>query len=185
LKLQYLGGDTAIGKETLMTKSVKRWIIAVALLALPALAARADSAADAKKAIQAQYNKCNAAAARKDSKGVTSVYTKDRVAVTSKGVTSSVSDETAQMEQIFQAATSVAVSTTITGISVKGNTAIVNVKEHGKIVLLNPKTMANSNMVEDAISIDTWVKTGGTWLEKKSVEKSVKATLDGKPVSAQ
>ena len=163
----------------------RKWysILVVAFLALPLTGSKADSTADAKRAIQAQYDKSNAAAAKKDSKGVTSVFTKDRVSVTSKGVTTSIQDEKKQMEQVFSAAQSCVVTSTILSVSLTGSQAKVRVKEHGKIVLPNPKTMVNSNLVEDSIREDTWIKSGGAWLEKKSVEKSSKVTIDGKEVA--
>jgi hypothetical protein len=152
-----------------------------AVIAAPAV--RADSTAGAKKAIQAQYDKMNAAAARKDSKGILAIMTKDHTGVTQGGQTFTLDQETAQMQQIFTAAKSLNGVSKITSIALKGSTATVQVSETDKVVMPNPNTGKTSTMTMSSVSTDTWIKKGSVWLQQKSVQKSQKVSVDGKAVN--
>ena len=169
----------------MINRSCKRLFLAgvAACLLAPALQVKAETAAQVKKAIQAQYDKGNAAVAKKDSKALVATYTTDRISIDDKGVKHTVAEELQQMKQVFAMAQSLSGTTTIVSITVKGYTAIVQVKESDKVVMANPQTHATSTMVMDSVSDDTWVKNGATWLQKKSVAKSQKTTLDGKAIT--
>ncbi len=147
-------------------------IAMAAVCAVAPLYASADAASDAKKAIRAQYDRSDAAASRKDSKGVIAIYTKDRVSVTQNGSKGSIDSEKDQMDKVFQLAQSVTIKTTITSVSVNGSTATVRAKQTGLVKIQNPQTKQNTQLTIESVMEDTWVKSKGIWLEKRSVEKS-------------
>src|SRR5579862_5822809 len=147
--------------------NLKRWYPALAAVCLivPALRVNADTAAEAKKAIQAQYDKIDLASARKDAAGVMACFTKDRV-YTRKGVKQTPDEERKHMAEDFAIFKSLSAKTAITSITIKNSTAVVHAKEHGAAVSANPNTDGTSPLVIDAVYVDTWIKRGGTWLQK-------------------
>ena len=142
----------------------------------------ADPTSDARKAIQAQYDRANAAAAKKDIKGNIAIFTSDRISVDEKGTTLTLAQYRKLNSALFSSAASISASSTIENISAKGDTATVRVKEHGKLVIINPQTKQASTLVIDSVSDDIWVKRSGMWLQKRSVEKSANTVLDGQHV---
>lgn len=165
---------------------IRRAVPIVLLLSLLActVAASADKTADAKKAIQAAYNAENAAAARKDLKGIFASYAPDYVEVSQTGRTTTLTEEKTKARQALSLVKSAKANSVIQKIKLKGKQAVVSVKEHNELVVDNPRTGQPAKMVIDSVSEDTWTKSGKSRLKKRSKTISEKATANGEPLSA-
>lgn len=166
-------------------RSSKIALCGAVLLSLSVGAVHADPTADARKAIQAQYDVSNAATVKKDVKAAISIYTPDRTIVDSKGKSTNMDVVKAQITAIFAQAASFKANSAIQTIKLTKDTAAVRVKEHGVVILPNPATKKSTTLVLDSVSDDTWVKTGKVWLQKLSKLVSQSVKQDGKPLPVQ
>jgi len=156
-------------------------VLLISAASMPSMAV-ADATSDAKKAIQAAYDKADAAGARKDLEGSTVYYTPDFVYTGEDGKSFQLAFIKAQMKRYFQAAKSVQSKSTITGLKLKGNSATVTVHEVGHFVLANPQKPDQTRKLDvEANAEDLWVKTAKGWQVKKSKAISTKQWVDGKP----
>ena len=144
-----------------------------------------DAAAEARKQIQAAYNREIAAAARKDASGVLANVTADYKSISANGQTVTADTLRQRLPIIFASAVSVKGTSTITKFALKGNQADVQVKEHGIIVLMNRQTKKRSKLEIHDLSRTLWVKTPSGWKKKLSRTISSKQSLDGKPLPPQ
>jgi ketosteroid isomerase-like protein len=156
---------------------------AALLIACPSL--HADPPADAKKAIQQNYNAMNAAMAKKDINATMSYFNPDFVQITQAGkqirlaeMRSGLAEMTTQMKG-FQATTVVS-KVTLDGA---GKTASATVRNTLKMTMVNPQTNKDARVVATEDSVDTWVKTTKGWRLKLSKTSKTTQTIDGKPVS--
>jgi hypothetical protein len=154
-----------------------------ALFLLGAAPAGADTAAQARSAIQATYNKMNAAAAKKDAAAIIAVHDPGYTSIDKSGQKQTLSSLKVLLSQIFQVAKSIKATTTIQSCTLKGSTASVATKEHAEIVAaINPQDRTKtSTLVSDGTSQDTWVKTAKGWRLKMQKSTSMTQTVDGKP----
>src|SRR5258708_29881 len=113
-------------------------VLAAAAAMAPAQPLLAESSADARKAIQAAYDKSNAAAAKKDIAGTLAHHVPDFTTTDEKGKTHTLAEMKGQLTQIFQIAKEVHASTTIQSFSLKGNSATVKIEDHATIMMSNP-----------------------------------------------
>jgi hypothetical protein len=144
--------------------------------------ARADATSDARKAIQAAYDKSNAAAAKKDLAGVLASHASDFTYTDKSGKKQDLSAMKTQMGQVFQASKEISGKSVIQSISLKGGSATVTVDETGSMVLVNPQNPDQTVKLEvEAKSEDLWAKTGKGWRIKSSREISSKQLINGKP----
>lgn len=145
---------------------------------------KADATADARKVIQANYNKADSAMARKDVNTVIAMYTPDAVSVSKEGKEASLADLKTSFGQLLPMAKSIKSTTTIEKLVLKGKEAFATIKEHAEILLSNPKKPSGSDKyVADATGEDTWVQTAKGWLIKKSKNLTMKQFLNGTAVS--
>ncbi len=142
----------------------------------------ADATSDARKSINAIYQKQATALNHKDLDGAFNNMTPDYVSIDLKGHKSTAAVSRQAAAPILAAAKSVHASVTVTQFSLKNNLALVTVKETLTLSLTNPQTQKTVAIVDTSVSKDTWVKTKSGWLEKRSQSISDKATQDGMPV---
>ena len=151
-----------------------------ALLSLAVVSSAADTAAEARKQIQASYNRENAAAVRKDTSGVVANMTSDYTSTDLRGQKVTVEQIRQALPSMFASAVSIKARSKITGLTLKGTQADVVVNEHAEIVLVNPRTRKRSKLVVDEVYQTLWVKADGAWKKKRSKTLSSKQLLDGK-----
>ncbi len=132
------------------------------------VSAVADGTAETKKAIQAQYDKMDAALAKKDLSGYVKFCSKDFVNIDEKGQKAGLEATKAQMKQIIDASTAFKSNSAILKLTAAGKSAIVRVKQHVACTINAPGAPAPQKLVIDAESEDTWNKTGSGWLIAKS-----------------
>jgi ketosteroid isomerase-like protein len=146
--------------------------IAAICLIVSALHVSADTVSEATKAIQAQYDRQDAAASRKDAQGVLDTFTKDRVYRDKDGNKITVEEQRQHMTEDLYVMKSCSVASRIVSISIKGVAAAVRVKHHIVASAEIPGRNADDNLIGDMVYDDVWINTGGVWLQKHSVEKS-------------
>ncbi len=149
--------------------------------------AKADDSASAKKAIQAQYSKLEAAAAKKDVQGMTAHLAPDFESVGLDGKTVKASEFKVRLDTALQSVKSINDVTSITKLTLKGDRATVFVKNTVSLLYINPSTKKRSRAVIERASDTQWEKKSGIWLERRSKTLAMKQTVDGKeiPMSAK
>jgi ketosteroid isomerase-like protein len=164
----------------------RRFFCSIALASLLAGATLskgfADATADAKKQIQAEYNKIDAAAAKKDVKGMTASMTSDFVDTNEKGEKTALKDLREKMGQVLAMTKSLKIKTTVEKVTLKGSTATASVKQTADISQLPPNVKTPVKMHSDETLTSVWVKSGAGWKIKSSKTNTSKQTLDGKPM---
>jgi hypothetical protein len=160
-----------------------RSILLIAILSAPGSRALAvDAAAEARKQIQAAYNRENAAAARKDTSGVIANMTPDYRNTDLRGQTATVDQIRQSLPRLFASAISLKARSVVNKITLKGDQADTVVNEHAELMLFNARTRKPSRLVIDEVYQTLWVKTGGGWRKKRSKVLSSTQKLDGKRV---
>lgn len=142
---------------------------------------RADAAADARKTIQAAYDKENAAAAKKDLEGAFASVAPDFMAGDQQGHQASLRDLKPQMQTVFQNSTTLKATTVITKFVFKGNQATVTTKNRTLMNLKAPKGGKPSKATVDSVEEDLWVKNGSRWVRRVATFLSQTMTKNGKP----
>ncbi len=148
-----------------------RNMLAVAVLLTVSSAALADTPAQARKAIEADYVKIAAALSHKDLDAAFAYETPDYVAVSKNGTQLKRDDSHKMMRQI-SFADKVKVRATIVTFALKGNIATVRHRGHIEASIMNPQTNQATKVSLDALTEDTWTKGSGKWLLKRSQELS-------------
>lgn len=156
---------------------------ALGVFVLLATVVWANATADARKAIQAIYDSHNAAVARKDLDGALAHRTQDYVSIGAKGDRKSLEQSRQVLRRLFAAMEWAQGSSVIQKITLKDDTAIVLVKEKGRLVLANPQTGQKATLDINGLSRDVWVRRQGRWLVKQSQNLQSKITRNGQPVS--
>ncbi len=158
-------------------------IALVALLGGSCLApAMADATADAKKEIQALYDKMDVAAAKKDVKGMTASLDPNYVAISAQGQKMTLQQMKGQLTQIMTMLKEIKTKTVILKIALKGKTATVNTKQSLTSNGTNPQSQQAMKLEVRDTSTNTWVKSGTTWKLKETKSLSSKQFLNGKPI---
>jgi hypothetical protein len=138
--------------------------LAVCLVIPAGSVARADTSAQARKQIQANYNSQNAAMARKDLKG-TLAHTDP--AFVGKGLTGDPQTykmRVASLPHLFQITKSVRITSRIQKIVLHGDTADVQVQANTMVTVVDPKTgKVRKHLTFDTIE-DRWVKRPRGWM---------------------
>ena len=146
------------------------------------LSAVADTAQDqARKAIQANYVKRDAAASRKDANAYWSLRTDNFVWISKNGKRKTAKQLKPETVKMFNAAESLNGRAIIQKFTLKGDTATVLVKDSGTIVIPVSKTRKNVIKVAETAS-DTWIKRNGKWLQSQSKALTAVVTINGKAV---
>lgn len=164
---------------------MNRFSVFLLALLTASSSAAGDATSDAKKQIQAAYNRENAAAARKDAAGVLANLTSDYKSVSAGGQSVTAKTLRERLPVIFANAISIKGKSTITKLTLKGNQADVQVKEHGVLTLMNRQTRKPSKLEIHDVSQTLWLKTKSGWKKKQSRTISSKQSLDGRPLPQQ
>ncbi len=145
-------------------------------------AAKADDAVSAKKAIQAMYTKVEAAAEKRDLKGMMVHLAPDYEETGPDGVVVKMPAIKANMERVLKQVKTLHISAVITKITVKGDKATVLNKDTVNMVATNPQTKKEMKLVLEETNEAQWEKKSGAWLEKRSKTLTMKQFLDGKEI---
>ena len=171
-----------------MQRAIRRIIAAAIMLApggVASVCAQADTAADARKMIQAVYTKRDAAEQKKDLEGSLSSLAPDFVFEAKDGQRGDAKLLKRRLTPLIMLMQSVKSKSEITKFAFKGKDAKATVKAHLEMLVLNPQTQVPQRVVADATSEDLWTKTATGWLQKKMTTKSETASLNGKSISEQ
>ena len=153
-----------------------RLIIPTALILGVSLASavKADTAAQARKAIQAAYDQQDAAQARKDLNATFAHCAPEFKDISKDGRVVTLTQARASLTQAYAMAKSIKVRTTIADLHLTGNKAIVTTKQHAVVTLVNPRTSRTMTLMDDEVDQDTWVKRSNRWWATES--KTLKET---------
>ena len=138
------------------------------MLATPLLGKPAAKAPDARRELQAIYNKINAAAARKDVDGVYAYDADDCTFVDRRGRVHDASDGRQELEEVMEVIDSLKVTSTIQGFVGTDTEATVTVKDHAVARLANATSGRAVRFTGDAVSRDYWAYTAQGWRRKHS-----------------
>lgn len=156
------------------------------LMILPALAAPANTLADARKALQANYNDRDAAVCRKDVDGALAHYAPEFVGIGMAGKSHDLKEERADFVKTFTTLNprTSDIKTTIGKLALaKASTeAAATVSRHGVLLIVDPQTKLNNVLVLDGTYQDTWAKRAGVWRLTREQTVSLKATMNGQPL---
>ena len=154
----------------------------VTLAHLTGMPASADSNADVKNAISAQYMKIITSIQKSDVKTAGSVYARDFTRTDHDGRDFTLQETLTGMTQTMKSVSNGKMAVTITHVSVAGSSATVKIKFRLTCKVARGKSTGFQNMILDETDTDTWVKTEGKWLLKSEKENSSITTVDGKKV---
>jgi hypothetical protein len=153
------------------------------LVSLFALAAASSSNADFKKWLTGFSKQVSAAFAKKDAAFFERISTPDFSYTDSAGRKEDKKTSMANMRQMFAMSDSVQAEFKVLSVSVKGNTARANVDGHFVTVMKPGEDGKKHTMDMTTHTMETYKKSGKTWLIQKIVEtRPGKALMDGKPV---
>jgi uncharacterized protein (TIGR02246 family) len=165
-----------------------RGFVAISLVSFFALqgtclvfAAANQATTEARKAIQAAYNRRNAAMAKKDLKTVWSSMAKNYVSISKDGRRLSGAQLRAMMTPFLMGIKSAKGTSTIRRVTLQGNAATVEVAENGTVVGVHPQSKQEVVTRTNSRSLDKWVKVNGRWLIVQSKTLSESMTVNSKP----
>lgn len=148
-------------------------IIAILIITcLPVQSARAVFPSNARKAIQAQYEKLFACFGRKDANGMLSVYSPDYSTTNTKGRRQTLAEVSQQLPIVFGMAKSLHAVVVIRKLVVKGESAVATVKISARLTFVNPRTKTDTTNIQETTSEDQWIKGPKGWLMRSSRELS-------------
>ena len=152
--------------------SMRKTLLFLAAAAALASTVRADDSAQ--KAIQAQYDKRSAAAAKKDVEGSVAINAPEFIAIGLKGDKRTTAQIKPQLTQVFASIKSYTITTKITKCVVKGDSATVTTQDAVVVV-------GKGSQESEATSEDTWIKKGGQWLrtQNKLLTSKIKSNKPG------
>lgn len=139
----------------------------------------ADATADAKKEIQARYDKVKAAGERKNIKQLLEHYTPDYT-LTGQGRNYTLGHMRVHIGQLIRSMATIKIVTTIQKVDLKGNTATISAKEHCDLGYVNQGTKKVEPMTVDSTLQDVWVKQPEGWMLKSTKLLTAKRLLNGK-----
>jgi len=142
---------------------MKTAILLVTTLLVAAPAVLAQDPASVQKAIQAQYDKRNTAAKKKDVAGSLGINTPDFVALDPTGTKRTLAQLRPLLAEAFANTSSYVVTTQIKSVKLTGNKATVNTNDTAKLTSKNNKVEEVTRAYEDI-----WVKQGTQWLRQQS-----------------
>jgi ketosteroid isomerase-like protein len=156
--------------------------LSLCVLGANVTAARAQSPAEAKKAIAANLAKMASALSKKDLKTYGSFYADDAVIIDEKGAKKTKQQSMAEAAQAVQIAKTIKLTMTINSLSMQKGNAVANVTQNATITVANPQTKKDSTLVVKGAEAMTWVKRGAAWKIKQTKEGKTSLTVDGQPV---
>lgn len=144
----------------------------------------AAATTQARKAVQASYDRMAAAASRRDVNGWLAGKTDDFVSVGLDGSEVGLASRRALLTLLLTTVHSLKTDTRVTGVDLMApDRALAKIHEHTEMTFtrLDKK---KSKAVFDTVAEATWVKTPAGWRESRCRSLSEKGTLDGKLMPA-
>lgn len=158
----------------------KNALISTALLSLAIVKiypVQAENNATIQPAIQANYNKINAAFIRKDIKAATALFTPDYVSISPEGEKQTLAEFREHYDNLFNRFNIKLTSTTATIKNIDVNASGIDVAIEQK----TEGTIAGSNKIAiDRTSRDSWLKTAQGWRLKQTKILTSQTTFNGK-----
>jgi len=161
----------------------RRRMVACSLLLLAACAARvrADKTAVARKAIEANYARYDAALLKGDMRTILSMTDPDAMPESYKRLSPAEKQKIRErMTAAFAQGKVTRVSTTVRKVTLNGNQATVECAHHGEMVMY-PNTPKAEVTVMDSVIRQVWRKKGNTWLIAGSPVTLSQNQRSGKP----
>ncbi len=145
--------------------------------------AGADTAAQARKAIQTAYDREDAAAAHRNINGILSNYAPDYQDREPNGLKVGLADVRQSLVVMFQNARAVTAKTTIQNFTLQGSKAIVTTKEYAMLTVASKAEHGQLHkIVLNSTDEDTWAKRGNRWLKVSTRTLRQSEMIDGKPL---
>ena len=145
--------------------------------------ALADQVSDAQKAVQAVYDKRNAAATARDPKGVLVDCTPDFVYITKEGQKGNLGVLKKRLIPLMSMAQNLKVTTARQTFTLKGREATSTVKTHLECTFVGLDPQKPSKLILDDTSEDVWIKTSKGWMQRRKKSIFDVTKLDGKVVN--
>lgn len=161
---------------------MKRYIAPALVLAIAALPAFADQAAD-RKAITNMFAAYDKAIGRKDAASIRKMMAPNATVKGPDGKTYPLKDQLAGMEAQLKMAKSINSSSKISKIDFKGNNAIVTYTNNLRMVMANPQTKKDSTIVVASNNRSTLVRSKGGWLMQQMETLKADISVDGKKMN--
>lgn len=133
----------------------------------PVPAPSAVPALDARAAIQAAYDKQDAAYVRKDTAGIAATYAPGFRVVDQRTGAEQNEAQALDLGFAFVMCRPVSSQTTLLNMTVQGRTAVVTRKSHGVLLMLGASKTGTTRLVGDVLSVDTWVNSSSGWLQQR------------------
>jgi hypothetical protein len=160
--------------------------IAILLAVFPAgsfAATKPSDAAQARRAIQAAYDRSCAASAKLDIDSMLADCAPDCSFVSVKGDKNDLSDIRDNITTVISILkpTSIEDTVKITSLTVRGSNAVVGVAEHQVVQFVDPIMGNSGTLTNDYICADTWSQGAGGWQLKITRVTSETSNYDGQP----
>ena len=165
-----------------MRRQVGLFVVLVTGVFVQGASAQMSADSAAQKAITLQVKKSDAAATKKDVNGMLATLAPDYEGVDYQGRKMNREKVKLAMTQMLAFAKSLTIKTTVNKVVAKGNEATADVTEVVVITVQNAQQGGKlSKLVANGVSVQTWVKKGTNWLQRRSKAQKTEYTLDGKP----
>jgi hypothetical protein len=136
---------------------------------------------DAKKQIQAGYDRSNAAFIRKDWDVTFADYAPE-FTVDLGGHTRKLSDVRSHTERLLSLASLITAKTVVQDVALAGDTATVTVRQETSADLVDPNSHQAVTLAEQDADVDTWKKVGAKWRLIHSKVVSSRETANGETI---
>ena len=152
-------------------------LLVLAVISVAIQAARADTPLDAKKAIQAAYNRNNAAKLHRDVGAILATYAPGYTSVNQNGLETTRSDEEERQHwaELLTPPGKVKKMTRVVDLKLQDGGAVVTVTAHEEMSYVSRKTRTVQHLTFDEKDRDFWVQSQNHWLWKRSRTLSVSA----------
>lgn len=126
--------------------------------------------AEAKKGIQAAYDKMNEAMRLQDAEATAAFYDDALITTLPDGKTFNKQQTLSMAKQLMQGADSISISGSMKSFKLlkKDEEAVTVYKVFSKIEMPHPQTQQRATLFVETTSEDTWIKKGKDWLMKRS-----------------
>ena len=129
--------------------------------------AGAEPAPDARAAIQAVYNKQDAAYARKDVAGIAATYAPGFKEIDQRTGKESNAAQALDLGFTFAMFRPIYSETNILNITLKGHQAVVTRRSRGVLDSIGNAGTRTTRLIGETLSVDTWVEGSSGWLQQR------------------
>ncbi|HLV80155.1 MAG TPA: nuclear transport factor 2 family protein [Chthonomonadaceae bacterium] len=146
---------------------------------------RAEDAPEARKTIQAAYDRFAEALHRKDAAGATADLAPDFTELDRDGaaIQGTIPTERRQLQTLFLYSRSLTATETIQTFRLRGKRAIVTVKEQMVVDSTKQRRWGARPLTfcSDSLREDVWIRSGSRWRRQSAKTLSVQEMVDGRP----